>query len=416
MKVVVVHNSYQQPGGEDAAFAGECRLLEQHGHTVVAYRRSNREIDSMSTVQRLIMPKQMIYSDKSRREIQELLRKEQPDLVHVHNTFMMVSPSVYETCQEMGLPVLQTLHNFRLLCPAWTLSRDGHVCEECVDHGLWRSVWHGCYRDSRLMTAGVALMLQVHRGRGTWTDSVDGYVALSEFARRKFIDSGLPAAKLHVKPNFVQDDPGEREAPGHYALFVGRLSPEKGAATLLAGWEKLKHSIPLVIVGDGPLRQSLESEAAARGLSSVKFRGWLTGEETRAEMKRAAFLVIPSLWYEGFPMIVAEAFACGIPVICSRLGTLEEIVEDQYTGLHFSPGNADDLAGKVEWAWANRSHVCAMGRAARQEYENHYTPERNYRQLMQIYEQTMRSRAQSASRVFPIVSTVSGPEKSTAHV
>jgi glycosyltransferase involved in cell wall biosynthesis len=241
-------------------------------------------------------------------------------------------------------------------------------------------------------------------------------VALSEFARRKFIDSGLPAAKLHVKPNFVQDDPGEREAPGHYALFVGRLSPEKGAATLLAGWEKLKHSIPLVIVGDGPLRQSLESEAAARGLSSVKFRGWLTGEETRAEMKRAAFLVIPSLWYEGFPMIVAEAFACGIPVICSRLGTLEEIVEDQYTGLHFSPGNADDLAGKVEWAWANRSHVCAMGRAARQEYENHYTPERNYRQLMQIYEQTMRSRAQSASRVFPIVSTVSGPEKSTAHV
>jgi glycosyltransferase involved in cell wall biosynthesis len=416
MKFVVVHNSYQQPGGEDVAFAGEYRLLEQHGHTVVAYRRSNDEIDSMSTVRRLTMPKQMIYSDRSRREIQELLRTEQPDLVHVHNTFMMVSPSIYEACQEMGVPVLQTLHNFRLLCPAWTLSREGRVCEECVDHGLWRGVWHGCYRNSRLMTAGVALMLQVHRNRGTWNDSVDGYVALSEFARRKFVDSGLPASKLYVKPNFVQDDPGERDAPGHYALFVGRLSPEKGAATLLAAWEKLKHSIPLVIVGDGPSRQSLESEAAARGLSSVKFRGWLTGEETRAAMKRAAFLVIPSLWYEGFPMIVAEAFACGTPVICSRLGTLEEIVEDQHTGLHFSHGDADDLAGKVEWAWANRPQVCAMGKAARQEYEDRYTPERNYNQLMQIYEHTLRSRAKSSSRVFATVSPVSGPEKSAAHV
>jgi glycosyltransferase involved in cell wall biosynthesis len=221
---------------------------------------------------------------------------------------------------------------------------------------------------------------------------------------------------LYVTPNFIQDDPGERDAPGHYALFVGRLSLEKGAATLLSAWEKLKHSIPLVIVGDGPLRQSLESEAVARGLSSVKFRGWLAGEETRATMKRAAFLVIPSLWYEGFPMIVAEAFACGTPVICSKLGTLEEIVEDQYTGLHFSHGDADDLAGKVEWAWAHRSQVGAMGKAARQEYENRYTPEKNYRQLMQIYEQTMRSRAQSASRVFATASTVSGPEKSTAHV
>jgi glycosyltransferase involved in cell wall biosynthesis len=416
MKIVIVHNSYQQPGGEDVAFAGEYRLLKQYGHTVVAYCRSNQEIDSMSMAQRLTMPKRMIFADDSKREIRELLRSERPDLVHVHNTFMMISPSIYETCQEMSVPVLQTLHNFRLLCPAWTLSREGRVCEECVDHGLWRSVWHGCYRNSRLMTAGVALMLQVHRSRGTWNDSVDGYVALSEFARRKFVDSGLPASKLHVKPNFVQDDPGARDAPGHYALFVGRLSPEKGVATLLSAWEKLKQSIPLVIVGDGPLRQSLECEASARGLSSVKFRGWLTGEETRAAMKRAAFLVIPSLWYEGFPMIVAEAFACGTPVICSRLGTLEEIVEDQRTGLHFSHGDADDLGHKVEWAWAHRSQVGAMGKAARNEYENRYTAEKNYSLLMEIYEQTMRSHAKLAPRVFATVSTVPDLQKNTARV
>jgi glycosyltransferase involved in cell wall biosynthesis len=389
MKLLIVHNSYQQPGGEDVVFAGECRLLEGHGHTVIPYRRSNHEIESMSTVQRLTMPRDMIYSDASQREIQELLRKERPDMVHVHNTFMMISPSIYQTCQEMGVPVLQTLHNFRLLCPAWTLSREGRVCEECIDHGLWRSVWHGCYRDSRLMTAGVALMLQVHRGRGTWNNSVDGYVALSEFARRKFVDSGLPAAKIHVKPNFVQPDPGERDAPGRYALFVGRLSPEKGVATLLHAWEKLHRSIPLVIVGDGTLRQSLEAEAAARGLTSVTFRGWLSVEETRAAMKQAAFLLVPSLWYEGFPMILAEAFACGLPVICSKLGALQEIVEDQHTGLHFAHGDAEDLARKVDWALAYESRLSTMGKAARHQYEARYSAEKNYDMLMGIYQQTI---------------------------
>ncbi len=395
MKFVIVHNSYQQPGGEDAVFAGECRLLEEHGHTVVRYRRSNDEITSMSAVQRLTMPKEMIYSDNSRREIQELLRRERPDMVHVHNTFMMVSPSVYQTCQEMGVPVLQTLHNFRLLCPAWTLSRDGHVCEECVEHSLLRSVWHGCYRNSRVMTAGVALMLQIHRERGTWTDAVDGYVALSEFARRKFVDNGLPAAKMHVKPNFVQPDPGERDTSGSYGLFVGRLSPEKGVATLLSAWQRLARSTPLLVVGDGPSRQALEAEAAAQGLSSVTFRGWLTTEATRAAMKQAAFLVIPSLWYEGFPMIIAEAFACGIPVICSKLGALEEIVGDQHTGLHFAHGDSDDLARKVEWAVAHPSQLAAMGRNARHEFEARYTAEQNYAMLMQIYEHTMSTHARN---------------------
>jgi glycosyltransferase involved in cell wall biosynthesis len=387
MKILVVHNSYQQPGGEDAVFAGETRLLEQHGHTVVPYRRSNHEISSMSAMQRLVMPKEMIHSDSSKREIQKLLRDERPDIVHVHNTFMMISPSVYETCQEMGVPVVQTLHNFRLLCPAWTLCREGHVCEECVEHGLWRSVWHGCYRNSRFMTASVALMLQVHRGRGTWRESVDGYIALSEFSRRKFATNGFPDKKIHVKPNFVQQDPGERATPGSYALFVGRLSPEKGVATLLAAWEKLVPSMSLVIVGEGPERKSLEAEATSRGLANVVFKGWLPADETLKAMKDAAFVVVPSLWYEGFPMTIAEAFACGTPVICSRIGALEEIVSDQRTGLHFVPGDVDDLASKIGWSAAHPRETAAMGKAARLEYETHYTAEQNYRRLMQIYSQ-----------------------------
>jgi glycosyltransferase involved in cell wall biosynthesis len=395
MKIVVIHNTYQRPGGEDVVVAAECRLLESQGHQVIGYSRSNHELEQMSTPRRLLMVKDIVYSADSKRAIRDLLRKEEPDIVHVHNTFMMISPSIYEACQEGGVPVVQTLHNFRLLCPAWTLARDGQVCEECVDSGLWRSVLHGCYRDSHLMSAAVALMLQVHRSRGTWNDQVDGYVALSDFARRKFIDGGLLAGKIHVKPNFVSPDPGEREKPGGCALFIGRLSPEKGVSTLLAAWEKLNTRIPLIIVGEGPLRQSLEAEANARNLDSVTFTGWLSAEEARAAMKNASFTVAPSVCYEGFPMSIAEAFACGTPVLCSGLGGMQEIVDDRRTGLHFTAGDADDLAAKVEWAWEHPAQLATMGKEARREYETCYTADRNYARLMQIYEQTMSSYARN---------------------
>jgi glycosyltransferase involved in cell wall biosynthesis len=289
----------------------------------------------------------------------------------------------------MNVPVLQTLHNFRLLCPAWSLSREGRVCEECIDHSLWRGVWHGCYRNSHLRTAAVAFMLQVHRGRNTWNKLVDGYVALSEFARQKFVENGLPAAKMHVKPNFVYQDPGERQCAGNYALFVGRLSPEKGVGTLLSAWEKLSTPMPLVIAGEGPERAALEAQAAAAHLSNVKFTGRLSSEEVRSSMKGAAFLVMPSIWYEGFPMTIAESFACGTPVICSKLGAMQEIVEHQRTGLHFMPDDAEDLRQQVEYALSHPAELAAMGKTARQEYEQRYTAQINYAMLMNIYEQTI---------------------------
>jgi glycosyltransferase involved in cell wall biosynthesis len=389
MKVLAVHNSYQQPGGEDVVFSSERRLLEEHGHEVISYQRSNHEVEQMGKLQQLKMTKDLVHSSDSKREIEKLLKAEAPDVVHVHNTFMMISPSIFETCQEMNVPVLQTLHNFRLLCPAWSLSREGRVCEECIDHSLWRGVWHGCYRNSHLMTAAVALMLQVHRGRNTWNESVDGFVALSEFARQKFVENGLPAAKMHVKPNFVYQDPGVRESAGNYALFVGRLSPEKGVSTLLAAWEKLRTPMPLVIAGEGPGRAALEAQATAAQLWNVKFTGRLSAEEVRASMKGAAFLVMPSVWYEGFPMTIAESFACGTPVICSKLGAMQEIVEHQRTGLHFMPDDAEDLRSQVEHALSHPAELAAMGKAARQEYEQRYTAQINYAMLMNIYEQTI---------------------------
>jgi len=389
MKIVIVHNTYQQPGGEDVAVAAESNLLERRGHTVIRYSRSNDEMAMMSAPRRLLMVKDMIHSEKSKREMLDLMRDERPDLVHVHNTFMMVSPSVFEACREAGIPVVQTLHNYRLLCPGWSLCREGKVCEECIESGLWRGVWHGCYRDSRLMTAAVALMLQVHRMRGTWSHDVGGYVALTNFARDKFIEGGLPASRIGVKPNFLESDPGKRSSSGGFALFVGRLSAEKGAEVVLQAWQKLKGTIPLVIMGDGPLRQPLESEAAARNLSNITFAGWRSRGEILSAMKSASLLITPSLWYEGFPMTVVEAFACGIPVICSRLGGLREIVEDGSTGLHFNPGDAEDLAGKLDLLWTQPSQLAAMGRAAREEYKRNYTAERNYELMMQIYARTM---------------------------
>jgi len=386
VKILLVHNKYQQPGGEDVVFEQERNLLENAGHRIATYCRNNSEIDDSSLVKRLQLAKNTVASAQSRGEILQLLGKEKFDVVHVHNTFMVISPTIYSACQRAGVPVVQTLHNYRLLCPAANFYRQGHTCEECPEHGVWRGVKHACYRDSRAATATVALMLMVHRSRHTWTEAVDSYVALSKFARRKFIDGGFPADRICVKPNFVQPDPGQRSnGGGNYAVYVGRLSAEKGPATLLAAWKLLGNRVPLVIVGDGPMYADLEKQAREHGLTSISFRGRLPRAEAQAVMRGARVLILPSECYENFPMGMAESFACGVPVICSRLGALEELVDDGRTGLHFTAGSSEDLAAKVNWAWANPERMREMGNQARREYENRYTAEKNYPLVMDVY-------------------------------
>jgi glycosyltransferase involved in cell wall biosynthesis len=225
MKIVLVHNRYQRPGGEDVVFEQERQLLERHGNTVATYCRSNMEVDSYSGIGRLVLVKHTVWASDTHRDFAELLRRERPDVVHIHNTFVMVSPSIYGACVDAGVPVVQTLHNYRLFCPAGTFFRQGKVCEECVDYGLQQSLIHGCYRESRPATAAVSLMMAVHRLRDTWNRSIDSYIALSEFSRDTFIKAGLPAGKVVVKPNFVHPDPGLRAHNSGYALFMGRLSP-----------------------------------------------------------------------------------------------------------------------------------------------------------------------------------------------
>jgi glycosyltransferase involved in cell wall biosynthesis len=455
----LLHNRYQQLGGEDGVFHAEKDLLTAAGHRVLEYVRDNDEIAAYGLWQKGTLALRTVWAWDSYREIQALLRRERPDVAHFHNTFPLVSPAAYYACREAGVPVVQTLHNYRLLCPAATLQNDGRVCEECLGRSLWRGVWRACYRDSRAATAATALMLSVHRWLGTWSKMVDCYIALTEFARAKFIEGGLPAEKIVVKPNFVHPDPmkGDQESEvrsqesavgseesavrsqksgasnrhsaivnpqspianhksqipnpespipnpqsPRYALFVGRLAPEKGVRTLLAAWRRLGNGIPLEIVGDGPLRAELEAQVSRLGLSrvwrgkpaatSISFHGRLTPAHVIPLMKCARFLVFPSECYEGMPRTIIEAFACGVPVIASRLGAMQEIVEDGRTGLHFTPGDPEDLAAKVEWAWTHPNEMQEMGRAARAEYEFKYTAERNYQMLMDVYERVLGSR------------------------
>lgn len=385
MRLLLVHNYYQQSGGEDAVFAAETTLLRQNGHEVVEYMEDNHRIDGMN---RIALGTRTIWSRPTQQRLRELFRTTRCDVAHFHNTFPLVSPSAYYACQEAGVPVVQTLHNYRLLCPAATFFRNGQVCESCLDTTVpWPGILHACYRNSRPETSVVAAMLSIHRWLRTWKRRVDCYIALTEFSREKFVQGGLPGEKIVVKPNFVYPDPGKRESRGDYALFVGRLTVEKGLWTLLRAWEDIDE-IPLKIAGDGPLLKEVTQLVRERGLQRVEVLGRQPRDQVLALMKGAQFLVFPSEWYEGFPMTVAEAFACGVPVIVGRLGAMAEIVEENRTGLLFNPQDREDLQQKVRWAAAHPDSMIRMGESARQVYEEKYSSEKNYRMLMDIYERT----------------------------
>jgi glycosyltransferase involved in cell wall biosynthesis len=261
VKIILVHCHYQQPGGEDVVFEQERQLLERAGHQVVLYRRSNYEADSYPGAKRLVLLQKSVWNGDTRNEFVELLRAEKPDVVHVHNTWVMISPSIYSACRDAGVPVVQTLHNYRLLCPVGTFFRNGRICEECLDHSLWRSLRNRCYRDSRVETAAVGMMLAVHRGLHTWDRDINCHIVLTEFARSKFLRGGLPPEKIFVKPNFVLPDPKPRTGDGDYAVFAGRLSPENRVSVLLRAWTRLGTRVPLVIVGGGEPQDDFERAA-----------------------------------------------------------------------------------------------------------------------------------------------------------
>ncbi len=394
MRVLIVHNCYQQAGGEDTVVANEYALLGRNGWETRLFSISNDVI--AGTWSKIMAAVRTPYSQPARNELARVIAEFAPAVVHVHNFFPLLSPSIYDACRAAGVAVVQTLHNYRTICAGALLTRDGHPCEDCIGASPYQAVLHGCYRGSRIGSLAVARMVDTHRRRGTWSHKVDRYIALSAFAKGKFVQAGFPADRIAVKPNFAPDQPAARSVARAGGLFVGRLSPEKGINTLMRAWDGL--DVPLRVVGDGPLRKLAENATG----SSVVALGWRTPAEVAAEMAQAAFLVMPSGWPENFPMVIVEAFSRGLPVIASRIAALEEIIEDGVTGVFFSQGDHDELATKVSWAHQHPEAMRLMGANARRVYEERYSPSVNFRQLAKIYEAAIEQSQSAATGSAPL--------------
>lgn len=377
----MLHNRYLLRGGEDSVFDTEVDLLRRHGCTVVTVEENNERVANLGNLHTAF---RSIFSPESYRNIRNVLRQDQFDVVHVHNFFPLLSPSVFYAAQAEGVPVVQTLHNYRLMCPVGTFARKGRACEDCRNKLFpWPGVVHRCYRDSAAATAAVGAMISANRVFGTWHDKVDAYVVLTEFMRQKFIEGGFPAEKLFIKPNFVDPDPQPGNRTGGYALYAGRLAKEKGIVTLLNAWERSGLSFPLKIAGVGPLEQVVAD--AAERVDSIEYLGWQPSSELLRLMGDAALLVMPTEFYEGHPRVAIEAFARRVPVVSSRIGAMAEMIEDGVSGVLFNAGDAEDLVNKVSWAISNPDRLAEIGGNARREFELKYTADSNFSMLMEIY-------------------------------
>ena len=386
MKILFAHNRYLHAGGEDTVVTAEIRLLRENGHEVHLWLLDNKDLPS-GLLGKLNTALNSSYSSAARAQAREQIRLFKPDVVHVHNFFPQISPSVYDACADEQVPVVQTLHNYRLICPGALLMRDGKICELCVTGSPYQAVRYGCYRGSTTGSLAVAHLVAQHRKQQTWSNKVSRFIALTDFAKSKFVQAGFPEHKITVKPNFSNS---QAEAPSAthadtepYALFVGRLSQEKGLNTLVQAWQKLDRKITLKVAGSGDLLPTLQNHSAIEPL------GFQPPESIAALMQNAAFLLMPSECYETFGMALIEAFSYGLPVIASALGSMAEIVKNGETGLLFEPGNPDDLATKIRWLIDNPDESRRMGHNARQAYLAHYTAEHNLHQLLAIYQQAI---------------------------
>jgi glycosyltransferase involved in cell wall biosynthesis len=396
MKICVVHNFYQSssPSGEDEVFWNEVELLKKNGIDVVTYEKNNDDI--ATSADRFRTAFETVWSRQTYKELKALLKRERPDIVHFHNIWYLISPAAYSACRDAGVPVVQTLHNFRFFCTNALLMKNGKACEKCIGKIPWRGAVYGCYRGSRLHSVPIAFTESIHKLIGTWNDKIDAFIALTEFSKKKFVECGLPEEKIFVKPNFLANPPDPKYSHQDYAVFLGRLSVEKGLNVLINAFQDLStmnyelsamsyQPFHLKIIGDGPLRGQLEEKVKAEKIHNIEFSGRKNFDECMNLLARAQFMVMPAICYENFPMAIREAFACGKPVIASNLGAMAELVQDRRTGLLFEPGNHEDLAEKITWMVEHENECIEMGKNARKVFEQKYTTEKNLEILINIY-------------------------------
>jgi glycosyltransferase involved in cell wall biosynthesis len=377
MRILLAHNRYQQRGGEDAVFENEVKLLTASGHEVNTLVVSNDAI--VSFFDKALTALRTAKNPAGAAAMALAIDRFRPDIVHVHNFFPLLSPAIYQICRRAKIAVVQTLHNYRTICAAGHFLRNGHVCNLCLRGPAIWGVVHRCYRGSVIGSVGTMRMIALHRRLGTWRNDVDRFIVLSEFGRRIFIEAGFPDERIDVKPNFMED-PGEPlDIPRSGVLFVGRLSREKGVDALIEA--SLRFDFPLRIAGSGSELGLLRGQAGP----NVTFLGELSHEAVLDEMQRAAAVAVPSLWYEGFPMVVLEAFACATPVIASRIGALADIIDHGKTGFLASAGHSTELGESAVTILKNPDMSRQLGRSARQTFLNRYTPKINLQMIEAIY-------------------------------
>lgn len=395
LRVAVLHNPYTHFGGEDMVFQAESELLRSYGHEVLTYTVSN---DALNRLSGWRIARQAIWNPDTYRNLRLWFAEHRPDVAHFHNTVYILSPSAYQAAYDSGIPVVQTLHNYRLICPGGQLLRGVKPCELCVGKAfpIWGSLY-GCYRGSRWATLVRTLIVFNQRRAHLWENAIQVFIALTEFSRQKFIEGGLPAHKLEVKPNFVHPDPGVGEHTGGFALFVGRLSQEKGIDVMLRAWEQAPSHIPLRIIGDGPLAVQVQ-QAAARH-PHIQWLGKQPREQVIEQMRAARLLIFPSVCYENMSLSLVEAMATGLPVVASAHGSMASMLDHGETGFLFEPGNADALREQVMRVWEQPALLERVGRAARAEYLSRYTAERNHEMLMEIYQRAIEERKEATACV-----------------
>ena len=381
-KILIVHNYYQIPGGEDTVVANEKKMLEEHGHEVVLYTRHNSELKTMSKFKKLFLPFNTIFNIKTYRDIKKIIRNEHIDIVHVHNTLNLISPSVYYAARKCKVPVVQTIHNFRLLCPGATFYRDGHICEDCVTKGLGCAIKHKCYRGSKLQTLACVINTQIHRMTGIYKKI--NYICLTDFNREKLLMlKGINPKHIFIKPNFVYAQDNLANAADYY-IFIGRVEKIKGVDILVDAFRSMPDK-KLKIVGKGELSDQISERLKNENIRNIELLGFVAHDKVNELLKHSKALIMCSQWYETFGMVIIEAYSNGVPAIVGRIGNIKDLVDESVTGELFTYYDPKDMILSI-YRFENKSQADYRLNAYNYYYQN-FTSDRNYEMLYTIYEQ-----------------------------
>lgn len=391
MKILYIHNQYLYKGGEDTVFKAETDLVKQYGHEVKTLIFDNKNLNTLR--EKVLIGLMTIFNFSSAKVLHKMILEFQPDIIHVHNFFPIASPSIFFVAKKYGIPIIMTLHNYRLICPSATLYRKNTICEICIKKTFtYPAVIHGCYRKSKIQTLLLTSMSFFHTVFHTWHRNVTHYIALTDFEKNKYLQSSLKlhSSQITIKPNFVEDHDSLMQKE-NYFLYVGRLSEEKGIDILI---ETFKNSpYELRIIGNGPLVEQVWTTANI--FTNIHYIGFQNKKFILESLKRAKALIFPSSCYETFGMSVIEAFSTGTPVICSDHGAPAELIQHMKNGLYFQSGNSIDLKQKVDWINTHPEQHYQLCFNARQEYEAKYTPKKNYTMLMKIYEEAIHAKTKN---------------------